>query len=248
MPKREINRMKIRIISAAVFLVLLTPVCFAQEGTYLIHYAGNFSLGDSILNLTNTGSSIGLEVNTTPVPGGPVTSRRTPVDHPSSPAPQSSNGDICANVYVFSPDEQLQECCSCFLTPNALHSFSVRNDLITNPLTGVVPTSVVIKLVATVAGLGPTAKVPASSPLCNPATAGQKDISGNPIGQPLATGLAAWGTNTHLCNMGTAVTETPFTVGQLSDGELARITGLCAFIQSNGSGAGLCKSCALGGQ
>jgi hypothetical protein len=43
------------------------------------------------------------------------------------------------------------------------------------------------------------------------------------------------------------VTETAFTPATLSAAELTRITSLCGFIQSNGSGFGICAGCALGG-
>jgi len=33
----------------------------------------------------------------------------------------------------------------------------------------------------------------------------------------------------------------------LSAAELARVTSFCGFIQSNGSGFGICRSCRLGG-
>jgi hypothetical protein len=33
----------------------------------------------------------------------------------------------------------------------------------------------------------------------------------------------------------------------ISAAELARITSLCGFIQANGSGYGICRSCRLGG-
>jgi hypothetical protein len=43
------------------------------------------------------------------------------------------------------------------------------------------------------------------------------------------------------------MTETAFTPSTLSATELTRITSLCGFIQSNGSGFGICRSCRLGG-
>jgi len=62
--------------------------------------------------------------------------------------------------------------------------------------------------------------------------------------------MRAWGTTLHATpTAGSfAVTETEFSPATLSAGELARISSLCGFIQSNGSGFGICRSCALGGQ
>jgi hypothetical protein len=142
----------------------------------------------------------------------------------------TSGGNICANVYAFSPDEQLIACCACLVTPNALVSLSARNDLISNTLTPAVPTSIVVKLLAT-----------ASSGSCNAAS---------PTAANLAPGMRAWETQLH------ALPTTPVTYGitqsafeqvGLSGAELSRITGLCGFIQSNGSGFGICRSCRLGG-
>jgi hypothetical protein len=139
----------------------------------------------------------------------------------------ANNGaNICANVYTFSPDEQLISCCSCVVTPNALVSLSARNDLISNTLTPAVPTSIVIKVLAS-----------AQSGSCNAATPGAQ-----------VNGLAAWGTTLHvIAPVGNAVTETRFTPANLSASELARITSFCGFIQANGSGFGICSSCRLGG-
>jgi hypothetical protein len=145
----------------------------------------------------------------------------------------ATGGNICVNVYAFSPDEQLISCCTCPVTPDGLVSLSVRSSLTSNTLTGVVPPSVVIKLVSTAGGA------------CNAATASAT---------ALASGLAAWGTSLHALPLtpgspaGTyGVTETAFTPATLSTAELTRITGLCGFIQTDGSGFGICKGCALGG-
>lgn len=156
----------------------------------------------------------------------------------------ASGGNICTNVYTFSPDEQLVSCCSCVVTPNALVSLSVKNDLISNTLTPAVPTSVVVKLLATTGGA------------CNAAVPGA-----------LTAGMLAWGTTyrqitktvttpspywwvpaTTTTTVTGFTTETEFTPATLSAFELSRISGLCANIQANGSGYGICRSCRLGGQ
>ena len=145
---------------------------------------------------------------------------------------QNVNGaltNICVNVYTFSPDEQLISCCSCVVTPNALVSLSARSDLISNTLTPAVPNSIVVKLLA-------TAGAPCNAAVVDPAN--------------LAAGMVAWGTTLHATpTAGTyAVTETQFANKGLSPVELARITSFCGFIQANGSGYGICRSCRLGGQ
>ena len=62
-------------------------------------------------------------------------------------------GTLCANLYVFAPDQQLAECCACPLTPNGLIKLSVTNDLTANTLTGDSVPNGVIKLLSS--SLGP---------------------------------------------------------------------------------------------
>ena len=145
-------------------------------------------------------------------------------------------GRICVNVYTFDPAEELISCCACPVTPNGLNSLSARNDLISNTLTPGVPTSVTVKLLSS---------LPLPGNTCNAAS---------PTAVNLVRGTRAWATTLHL---NTAVTpaayqqaETPFSVAELSASELSKLTGFCSFIQANGSGFGICKSCrngALGG-
>jgi len=146
-----------------------------------------------------------------------------------------STNPICANVYTFSPDDQMVSCCSCQVTPNGLVSLSAKKDLISNTLTSAVPTSIVIKLLAT-------------SPVgggCN---------AGGVASATLVPGMLAWGTTIHPLTTKTgrvqstsyAVTETPFSPATLSASELAKIGSLCSFIMSNGGGFGICSSCRVG--
>ncbi len=138
-----------------------------------------------------------------------------------------SSTNFCVNVYTFSPDEQLISCCACNVTPNGLVSLSAQQDLISNTLTPAVPGSIVVKLLATTT-IGP----------CNAA---------NP-GLAVGIGLAAWGSTVHAGPVAGAysMTETPFVPALISFPEFGRITTLCNFIQSNGSGYGLCRSCRSG--
>ncbi len=181
-------------LAAAAFSQPITP---QPPDAFQVNYAGNLPIGDSVVNITNSGDS---------------------------------GGSICVNVYAFAPDEQLVSCCACNVTPNGLESLSDKNDLISNTLTPAVPSSIVIKLVAT----------SPSSGSCNAAT---------PTANNLVSGLAAWGT--HLHPLPTApvtygVSENAFLAKTLSQSELSRITTYCGFIQAQGSGYGICRSCRLG--
>jgi hypothetical protein len=206
---------------------------------FQISYSSNLSFADSAVNISNSGANAS-SVN-------PVT--------------QALNGNLCVNVYTFSPDEQMVACCSCHVTPNALWSLSARSDLVSNTLTPGVPTSVVVKLVATLAGPGgASGPGTAAAPTCNAATIAPFGPAGT--ANSLALGLTAWSTTIHglgpsavLPAGGTtpppgtalALTEREFTKGTLSAAELTRLSTLCGFIQGNGSGFGICKSCRLGG-
>lgn len=148
--------------------------------------------------------------------------------------------NLCANVYAFDPSEEMVSCCSCLITPNALVSLSVQGDLISNTLSPSTPTAVVVKLVASSA-------TGASVNQCNPASI--EVLERGESGSYLVPGMRAWGTTLHaLPAPGTfGLTETRFENGGLSAAELNHLTSFCGFIQSNGSGFGICKSCRAGG-
>jgi hypothetical protein len=173
--------------------------------------------GEAIVSAAN--ATIAVSVGTPPTSGPP--------------------GNICANVYAFSPDEQMVSCCSCPVTPDGLVSLSVKRDLVNNTLTPAVPSAVTIKLLATVPVAGS----------CNNSAAAVTMAT-------LANGMIAWGTTIHATPATGVygVSETPFSAATLSTGgaganigELARLGSLCNFIIANGSGFGQCNSCRLGG-
>jgi hypothetical protein len=213
--------MHLRIVILAA--LVCTMVAFAQnpitaDSPFQVRYAANPAAGESYIDIVNTGAN-----------GASLL----------GPGFGAAAGNICVNVYAFSPDEQLISCCSCFITPNGVADLGVNRDLTIKTLTGVVPTSVVVKLLATLAGPGGTGG--ASSCNNSAATVTTATIVG---------GMAAWGTTLHAQGGGFATTETPFTPATLSAGELASIGGRCASILGNGSGFGVCISCragALGG-
>lgn len=146
------------------------------------------------------------------------------IDFTNSGSNDGSN--LCLNVYVFDPAEELIACCTCSVTPNGLQSLSVLQSLTSDPLTPSVPTAIVIKTIAT------------AGPTCDASTA---------TADNLAPGALAWSTTLHQAVSGFSPTEKPFTPAALSAAELTHITSTCGFIEGNGSGFGTCKGCTPGG-
>jgi len=144
-----------------------------------------------------------------------------------------TGGNICANVYAFDPSSEMISCCSCLVTPGGLVSLSARQDLTSNTLVNSSPTSIVVKLLATSVAQGQ---------ICNAALATNSNLT---------SGVRAWNTTLH-AGPGFPVqylaTETPFDMSGLSQAELNHISQTCSFIESTGSGFGICKSCQPGGQ
>ena len=196
--------------------VACTAAAFAQnnpitaDSPFQVSYAANPSAGESYINIINTGAA-----------GAPLLG-------PGFGAP---TGNICVNVYAFAPDEQEISCCSCLLTPNSVANLGVNRDLTSTTLTGVIPSSVVIKLVSTLAGGDGTG----TSCSASAATEGA-----------LATGLVAYGTTPQPVGTAYNAVEHTFVPSTLSAGEYASITGRCAAILGNGSGFGVCNSCRTG--
>jgi hypothetical protein len=192
------------------------------DSAFQVKYAANLNLGESYIDISNDGAN-----------GAPLL----------GPGFGAAAGNICVNVYAFSPDEQLISCCSCLVTPNGLVHLGVNADLTSKTLTGVIPTSVVVKLVSTLAGPGGVGTSCANAAASATATA--PGIA--PVAGGTATGLLAWGTTLHPQGATFVTTETAFTPATLSAGELASITGRCSSILGNGSGFGICNSCKAGG-
>jgi len=209
--------MFVRIVLAVV-IVAMAAFAQVQDGPYKVSYASNLNVGDAMINITNTGA-LGAALQ--------------------SGTSASITGSICANVYAFSPDEQMVACCSCPVTPNGLRSLSASRDLINNSLTPATPTSIVIKLLGT---------VPTGGSCTNSAANVQSTTQ--------ASGLVAWATSVHSAVTPPAsgqqsgpftITEHAFVPATLSTGELTRLGTLCNFILANGSGYGICRTCELGG-
>jgi len=138
----------------------------------------------------------------------------------SSPA-----GDLCASVYVFDSYEELQECCSCRITPNGILSLSVNNDLTNNTLTGRTINRGVVKVVS-------------SSP-----SAGYCDAT---VSTP-HIGIHGWLTHIQRGLKTYLVTEEELTDSTFGSAEQADLAEDCAVLTELGTGQGIC-SCADVGQ
>lgn len=211
----------------ALAVAAFSTISFAQTLTndiglppsdwFQIHYASNLNVGDSYIDITNSGASTNLALcgsNDANCLAEPVT----------------SSLNLCANVYTFDPQEELISCCACSITPNALQSLSVQGSLISNPLTPAIPTAVVTKIVATI-------------PITGSCNAG---VVGIPAHGLLAWGTSLH-QNTSTATPSYSVTETPFSQAALTLAEYAHVVSFCGFIQADGTGFGICKGCAAGG-
>lgn len=211
----------------AALAMPITLLAQANDGPFQVNYASHLKQGDGVVNVTNDGFTAG---GNTPVANG------------------NSYGDICVNVYVYAPDQELAACCSCLVTPNALHSWPISfgpGNLLTNLNNSTVSNSifkdgtgngsVVIKLLATQpdnVGAGVNDSCPGPSA----------------ASAPIPAGLMAWATHSHPTNIPNAVsiTETRFEPGNLSAGELSKLRGDCGNLLTRGSGD-VCPNCQLGG-
>jgi hypothetical protein len=160
-------------------------------------------------------------------------------------------GDLCANIYVFNDIQEQMECCSCPLTANSLMTFSVINNLTSNPFNPKESLEAgVIKIVGSAIIAPGVTESCSNSPTATTA-AGKFEIAG---------GLHAWLNHTETMASNQAGFKPPFgfitstsvdefTPAGLDAGERAHLQAGCAAIDNAnifGSQAiGICK-CGLG--
>lgn len=134
-----------------------------------------------------------------------------------------SGGNVCADVFVFDPYEEMQECCSCLITPNDLRTLSVNKDLTANTLTHNVLTTGSIRIVSAATSSG-------SCPLP------YKNIT------PVSSTVRSWATH---IQTGNHITESASQDAPLGSSELTALQNGCYAINLVGSGSGVC-SCGTG--
>ena len=194
--------------SSSTYELIGTPVPAASPDapSLLVRYVRNIDRGDSLIYLTNSGArGAGLAAGNT----------------------ANTTGAICANVYAFSPDNELVSCCSCPVTPTGLKCLSARRDLLISPANSA---PLVVKLYATTPKNGS----------CN-GSAADNFANG-------AAGLHAWGTSIQIGAAGKPdpVTDGQFLPATIGPGERERLASRCAMLYANGSGFGICSSCRTG--
>ncbi len=145
--------------------------------------------------------------------------------------------NLCAYIAVFDPYEEMSECCGCLVTPDGLATLSVNTDLTSNPVTGVVLQTGVIKIVSTLPAPGNTCPLPT----------GTGGGGGTDASLPtLAPAILSWSTHIQSNGTGFVETEGASQYSNLSKQELFNLGQQCASIVLVGSGKGIC-SCGTGG-
>jgi hypothetical protein len=196
--------------SLIMALVLFAGVAQAQSVTYYyrVDYFANANTGgapDGTLRLDNDGSgTLNTGGNSLVTSGGGI--------------------NLCADIFVFDANEEMSECCSCLETPDGLRTLSINTNLTANPLTGVVLSTGVIKIV-------PAAPTAGACPVPYYIT----NVTNGEI--------QSWAT--HIQNSSFAVTETASQVSVLSSSEQTSLAQQCGAIEKVGSGKGIC-SCGTG--
>jgi hypothetical protein len=128
-----------------------------------------------------------------------------------------TGNNLWASYYVFDDSQELQECCSCFVSPDGINSEDLNKDLLGNVLTGKATTKGVVKVISS----------------------SNHDATNN----TLAAGLRGFATHIQRATPTTGafyVTEAPLADANLAAGEKTMLEELCKFEIILGSGRGVC--------
>lgn len=151
--------------------------------------------------------------------------------NPGAYAPSYPPSNLCAMIYVFNNDQELQECCGCLISPDGLLELSVNKNLTSNTFTGIKPANGDIKFVSALPNdfFG---GVP-----CDPTGGGILPNGGYALNILATPDIRGW--STHVQTDG-AITEDELQPATLSEGELDSLQEECYGIASVGSGFGIC--------
>jgi hypothetical protein len=189
---------KLGVLFLAFVVLMLAGNALAQnvgdKSTYLVTYYSsnyNYLAPDETLRIINDG-----QTSTSQSEGVP-------------------NGNLYASIYVFDDDQELVECCSCYVSADGLLTESAENQLLNNSLTDKFYATGVIKVLSS--------------------------KTGDPTNNVLAPGLH--GTMTHIQNLSGsyATTEAPLADANLVSAEQTALQESCSFAITLGSGRGTCS-------
>jgi len=241
---------------------------FAQgtecESSYQLRYLANLTAGDSFLNATNDGSVITVASvrGTTNLVGNYSTGNICVNVYTFDPAEELVSCCACKitpNGLVSLSAQQ--DLISNTLTPASPTAITVKLLSTTpiiqgsNPLTAAESCNPAFPFGLN--AVSPTTATPAGAIQTGTGVAAAPAV-GADNNQNLAPALHAWASTLHRTPAGFDITETEFSMAALGttqsvattvkqDSEINRLQNLCSFIQSNGSGFGICKSCRAGG-
>jgi hypothetical protein len=126
-----------------------------------------------------------------------------------------TGANLWASLYVFDDSEELTQCCSCEVTPDGLLSESVKRELTSFPIRGIVPPRGVIKVIS---------------------SSTESDVNTNFAPNTPTAGLRGWAT--HIQSVANrypygpaaySQTETTFADSNLGAGEKSLLEQLCYF-------------------
>ena len=153
-----------------------------------------------------------------------------------------TTGDLCINFYVFDDDQEMQECCSCPTTADEVNTFSIINELTSNPQFASPLGVGVIKMVGSSGN---------DALKCTSGGNGTLGTAGTLVASDLADGLTAW--NNHSETMAsnnptfkppfgfvTSTSVAHFAQSPLDNTELTNLTSVCQNIELHASGRGIC--------
>lgn len=181
-------------VAAVLVLAIGSTDAMGQDNVFAVSYFSNAhtrGAPEAVLRLVNDGSL-----------------------SDASPA-----GDLCASVYVFDSAEELNECCSCRITPNGILSLSVNTNLTSDTVTGRTPTRGIVKVVSSSLSAG-SCDARAMAP---------------------QAGIRGWITHVQRASMGFSLTEEELTDSTYGSAESADLAEDCTVIIELAFSGGICS-------
>ena len=150
---------------------------------------------------------------------------------------------VCANIYVFDAQQEMEECCACPITPAGRLDFSLNHNLTSVPVTGVTLNTGTIKIVRT--NINPNlflATPPNGTKACDATNGSGGSLPPNNV-FTADEGFSLFSWLTHDLNKfntgGQAVQEAEFQSTDEPGSDLVRLQDNCTTTQNAGAFSGL---------